>query len=435
MDTREMNMKASSSESGLFRFHLVLLMLAVLSGCAPRTMIQTPTLYLDDSTPLFGLLAPELSGNRLQVLYATDRLPVTDESGKTIGYGSERSTSGALGIAEVEIDNEHPRQDLDFRPPIKMVSTEELVRFPATPYLYTVGEQGRINVDPDIVAELEQAAAQARRVITERLALTPRKDVYLDVHGVATTFEQTVLSMAEFWHFLGREGVPIVYTWPAGSKELLFYTVDRESGEFTVLHLKQFLRFLAGMPEIERIHITAHSRGNDVVLTALRELIIEARAGGLDPREHLKIANLVLIAADMDMQVEMQRVVGEAMGLAVDRVTIYTNSEDKALAAAMSLFSSQHRLGTLTASDLTERQREFLRRMANLDLIVYKGSGGGLLGHSYYDDPAVSSDVLMVLRYGWRPGEGKRQGLEQVDGNIWRITDNSQTEEEKSQPF
>jgi len=149
-----------------------------------------------------------------------------------------------------------------------------------------------------------------------------------------------------------------------------------------VLHLKQFLRFLAGMPEIERIHITAHSRGNDVVLTALRELIIEARAGGLDPREHLKIANLVLIAADMDMQVEMQRVVGEAMGLAVDRVTIYTNSEDKALAAAMSLFSSQHRLGTLTASDLTERQREFLRRMANLDLIVYKGSGGGLLGHS-----------------------------------------------------
>ena len=422
-----MNTIALSFESRFVRFCLLLLWLAFLSGCAaPRKMIETPDLYRDNTTPLFGSLAPELAGNRLQVLYTTDRLPLKDESGRIIGYGAERSTSGALGIAEVEIENEDARQDPDFRPPIKMLSVDERVRFPETPHLYTVGEHGRINIDPDVAAELEQADARARREITNRLALTPRKDVYLDVHGVATEFEDTVLSMAEFWHFLGREGVPLVYTWPAGAKGLVFYTVDRESGEFTVLHLKQFIRLLADMPEIERIHITAHSRGNDIVLTALRELIIEARAGGLDPRERLKIANLVLVAADMDMEVDMQRMVGEAIGPAIGRVTVYSNSKDKALGAAKSLFGSQQRLGTLTVSDLTERQQQFLRRMTNLDLIVYEGSGGGFLGHSYYDDPAVSSDVLKVLRYGWRPGEGKRQGLERVEGNIWRITDNPQ---------
>jgi len=56
-------------------------------------------------------------------------------------------------------------------------------------------------------------------------------------------------------------------------------------------------------------------------------------------------------------------------------------------------------------------------------MIVYEGSGGGIFQHSYFIDPAVSSDILMVLRYGWRPGEGQRQDLERVDDNIWRITD------------
>jgi esterase/lipase superfamily enzyme len=287
-----------------------------------------------------------------------------------------------------------------------------------------VEDDGRIRIDPEVAGELEQSTAKARREILKRLALTPRKEVYVDVHGVATKFNEAVLSVAEFWHFMGREGVPIAYTWPAGEKGLFFYTVDRESGEFTVLHLKQFLRFLAVIPEIEHIHITAHSRGTDVVLTALRELIIESRAAGLDPRERLKIENLVLVAADIDLQVDMQRVVGEAMGPAFGRVTIYTNAEDKALAAAMSLFSSRQRLGTLVPSELSPRQREFMKRMANLDVIVYEGSGGGFFRHSYFVDPVVSSDILMVLRYGLQPGEGKRQGLERLDDKFWRISGN-----------
>ena len=35
----------------------------------------------------------------------------------------------------------------------------------------------------------------------------------------------------------------------------------------------------------------------------------------------------------------------------------------------------------------------------------------------------VSSDILMLLRYGWRPDEGQRLGLESLGDNIWRIPD------------
>lgn len=423
-----MKTETNTSLIGVARLSAFLAVLVFLSGCATRTMIPTPSLYTETRTPLFGDLAPELEGDRLQVMYATDRLPEQDEAGQQIGYGSQRSASGALGVANVRIAKESASRGRNTQPAIELESVDERVRFPATPYLYRVESGGRIKIDPTVGAELEKTKEQARREILERLALTPKKEVYLDVHGVATEFEQAVVSMAEFWHFLGREGVPIAYTWPAGSKGLVFYTVDRESGEFTVFHLKQFLRFLADIPEIERIHITAHSRGTDVVLTALRELIIETRAKGLDPRQQLRIENLVLVAADMDVEVEMQRVAGEAMGPAFGRVTIYTNAEDKALATAKSLFSSRQRLGTLTPADLTPRQQELIRHAANLDIIVYEGSGGGLFRHGYYNDPAVSSDILMVLRYGWRPGEGERKGLEQLDKNTWRINDTYWTE-------
>ncbi|QQO54308.1 MAG: alpha/beta hydrolase [Thiohalocapsa sp. PB-PSB1] len=39
------------------------------------------------------------------------------------------------------------------------------------------------------------------------------------MHGVATGFDDAVLDLASIWHFLGREGVPIAYTWPGAAKK------------------------------------------------------------------------------------------------------------------------------------------------------------------------------------------------------------------------
>ncbi len=47
---------------------------------------------------------------------------------------------------------------------------------------------------------------------------------------------------AEIWHFLGRRGVPILYSWPAAHGGLLGYFVDRESCEFTIYPLPRACR-------------------------------------------------------------------------------------------------------------------------------------------------------------------------------------------------
>lgn len=410
---------------------VLVLFLAVLSlqGCT-RTMMNPPTIYTRPQAEPFVQLAPALEGSQVEVLYVTDRNKETNAEGN-LTYGHGRSPSAAYGSAIVEIGKDlawedvvaYSRGDKNFggNPPLKIVSVEELGRLPATPYQFELKERGRVEPAPEVTAELTQAEIAARQVLIEHLALTPRKEVFVGVHGVGNDFEDAVLSTAELWHFMGREGVPIAYTWPAGAPGLFFYTADRESGEFTVLHLKQMLKVLATIPEVEKIHILAHSRGTDVAMTALREMVIESRAAGIDPRQHYRIENVVLAAADIDIEVASQRMAGEALGPAFGRITVYTNLKDSAISASKSLFSSRLRLGALNPDELTPLQKSAIERSDNLDIIIYEGTGGGIYRHSYYRTPAVSSDMLMLLRYGWLPGEKGRRILKSAGPNLWTI--------------
>jgi esterase/lipase superfamily enzyme len=415
-----MSTETKTNSTKILRLALLSALIVLVAGCA-RTLMQTPDFYVHTATPLFDGLAPELQGNTMEVLYVTDRLPEPGDSEALVEYGYERSPSLVLGAARVRIDQQPAQRDAAFPPTLELTSVRELVQLPPTPYPYQVRDNGRIETDPGVSAELERANEKARQDILKRLALTPRKEIIVQVHGVATDFDEAVLALAETWHFLGREGVPIAYTWPAGRRGLFFYTKDRESGEFTLLHLKQFLRFLTDVPEVERIHVLAHSRGTDIFLSALRELVIEHRAAGLDPRQELKIENLVLIAADIDLEVALQRISGEAMSPAIGQVTIYANADDEALSVSSSLFGSQQRVGSLRPGDVPDIARQEVERIGNVDLIVCEDVGGGFFRHGYYSDPTVSSDILMLLRYGWRPGEGQRVNLEAQGDNIWRI--------------
>src|SRR5205823_4649635 len=113
----------------------------------------------------------------------------------------------------------------------------------------------------------QQATAEEafRRELSARLAKTPTKEVYVFVHGFANTFDDSIRTIGQLWHFFGRGGVPIAYTWPAGSPGVLSYMYDRESSEFTVYHFKQMLKLLASCPDVKEINIICHSRGTDIV--------------------------------------------------------------------------------------------------------------------------------------------------------------------------
>src|SRR5262249_39702639 len=153
--------------------------------------------------------------------------------------------------------------------------------------------------------------------ISRRLALTPsKKEVAVYIHGFNNSMDDAAFTIGEMWHFAGRKGIPIAYTWPAGKS----YPADYDSCQFTIFHFKQFLRGLASCPDVEKIHLIAHSRGTDVTTTALRELNIEYKAAGKETRRELKLGNLVLCAADLDLDVVGQRIGAERLQLVPERV-------------------------------------------------------------------------------------------------------------------
>jgi esterase/lipase superfamily enzyme len=412
----------------------ITLLLAACSG--QRVLMPTPNVHVDSDSDIYTGLPEELKNTEIPLFYITDRVPEKDENGN-LKYGYERSASLAFGSTVVDLGDEISWQQLldasragkrIKEVPMKLGEITEIARGPRSPTPYTEVD-GVIVEDPEYKARRMAAAEIFRKVMVQQLALTPRKEVFIFVHGFHNDFNDAAFAMGELWHFLGRIGVPIVYTWPAGHPGLFGYTYDRESSEFTVYHLRQVLEYIASFPEVEKINIIAHSRGTDVAVTALRELTIKARAQGLSPRKVYKIHNFVLAAPDLDAQVAEQRLIGDHMAWSADRFTIYTSPADKAIGWSDKLFASpKGRIGNLRVEDMTDEARTVMERgNSSLTVINFMSStdksdsNADSFGHSYFRNaPTVSSDVILMLRDDLDPGPPGRP-LEHLGGYFWRV--------------
>jgi esterase/lipase superfamily enzyme len=431
-------------------------MFAVLVGAAgvgcSTTLAVTPYVMRSaEARATFDELPDALKTPAMEVLYVTDReqLDGHPEDAPRFGYGRDRQLR--FGKATVELDPAPSWDELvamstsgerarDYR--LKVTRVEPRGVFTPIGELRTI-ENGLLVEPPSMFERLTEDAEALAAVVEERLALTERKELVLFIHGFNNSFDDSVIRIAQAWHLAGRQGVPMVYSWPAGSG-LLGYGYDRESGEFTIVHLKRVITALGRVPNLEKMHIIGHSRGTDVLMTALRELNAEARGLlGTSPYRRLlvhtpsdepasstrtvadllKLETVILAAPDLDLDVFSQRVFGENSLGAANRTVIYFSAEDEALAFARWIFGSRKRLGLLAESDLTSEQRKFLAGLHNFEMISCEVSG--YTTHAYvFQHPAALSDLIRVMRDGARPGAQNGRPLKRTeDGSIW-ILDN-----------
>jgi esterase/lipase superfamily enzyme len=303
---------------------------------------------------------------------------------------------------------------------MRLVSASEFGLI-AVPLTRMEVKEGRYVLAPDALHDIEQGRAKLQEVLAERLARSPRKDVYIFVHGFNNTFNDAVFRLAMAWHMAGRPGVPIAYTWPAGHGGLAGYAYDRESGEFTVSHLRRFLKAVAACPQVERIHLIAHSRGTDVAIAALRELNIETRAKDLRTKEVYKLDDVVLAAPDVDAEVFEQRFAIEDLHLAANRTTVYLSRTDFALGLSRWLFGGGSRVGNLRPEDLTPESRRKLAQLKGFCLINCNVSGFSG-SHDYaFVHPAVVSDLILLLRDGDAPGDANGRPLKAPFDGVWEV--------------
>lgn len=409
----------------------VVFLFVASTGCDSKTrLIATPTLMAGEpGRTTLAAVPAALQTPEMQILYAADR-DIVSKGLFGVQYGSGRAGHLAVGTATVSFDPEMNWDDLvaistaekrrGDSPAMKCTSVVEFGRLAVSLQQMEV-EDGRYVVPESQRRELDEARLKLHSQIRERLALTPRKDVYVFVHGFNNTFDDAVFRLAMMWHMAGRPGVPIAYTWPAGRGGLTGYAYDRESGEFTVFHLKLFLKALAACPDVQRIHLIAHSRGTDVACTALRELNIEIRAKDLRTQEQLKLANLVLAAPDMDGHVFEQRFAIEDLHLAAARTTVYLSRADLALALSRWLFGGGTRVGNLTPDEFSADARRKLSQLKSFYLIDCKVSGFSG-SHDYaFAHPAVVSDLILLLRDNRNPGADSGRPLAAPHEGIWEI--------------
>jgi esterase/lipase superfamily enzyme len=385
------------------------------------------------------------SSTDVDLLYITDRAPETDAE-STLPYGQQRATWIAFGSARVEIGSGVSWAELDSQSrvaertrdlPLSLGRVTELGRFPDEPYGVEFRADGGLYRAAADMEEHVRAERLLRQELKQRLERSPTKEITLYVHGFNETFATSAFTTAELCHFLGREPVCVLFTWPASSTGnfLTSYSSTTESAQYAEDHLRKVIRLLATTPGVERLQLLAHSRGAGLLLRAVRDLFIEAIAAGQEPIKTLRIKHIVLFSPDVDMEIARKDFTfgisdprmftvwrKERLPRAIGgRLTIYSSPQDRALRISRLLFRSENRAGNVRGEDVPLQLQRYLAPFDTFDIIVFEGKRTDPHGHFFFaSNPQVSSDVIQLLRYGKKPGEPGRE-LTKAGPIVWKF--------------
>jgi esterase/lipase superfamily enzyme len=373
------------------------------------------------TTIVFAQVSDPLKPSKVDIFYVTNRAPMGTENGSIL-YGVDRSHSLAFG--SVEVLGQDATNSTVGEP-------AEMGRFPETPYSLEKTKHG-VRRSSDELLEHKRTALQMRNELHRRIIRTRRKEAVIFIHGYNNDFNDAVKSTAQICNDLGPDDFTcIALTWPAGgSKGVLFgYNVDRESGEFSVADLRKAIRIISSTPDLKAIHFIAHSRGTDVLSTAIQQLAIETYVAQSSIAEKLKIHNVILAAPDIDLDVAFSKILGLVSDpdllygkSANERViynpgkfhlTVYSSNGDRALSMSKALFGSDLRLGLIDTSTSQDKLDRIPKAAGLADFITVE-AGGGFIGHSYFlSEQAVRHDLIELIKNEKSPSDPERSLIEE----------------------
>ena len=122
----------------------------------------------------------------------------------------------------------------------------------------------------------------------------------------------------------------------------------------------------------------------------------------------------------------IQRAVTVRLGLVPERSTIYVCANDEALSISNWLFGGLTRFGAATSKMFPPNELKMLRASKTVAIVDARVSNAGDYSHNYfYANPAVSSDLILLLRYDRAPGAENGRPLKiDEDGAFWMVDDN-----------
>jgi acyl carrier protein len=162
-------------------------------------------------------------------------------------------------------------------------------------------------------------------------------DAFVFIHGYNVTFDKAARRTAQIAYDYGFKGAPILFSWPSDGKNTEYFS-DRVDAEWSAHYIQQFLTSIRKQSSAKRLHLIAHSMGNQGLLRALYRV-------ALKQGENTKplFDNVIMAAPDFDTRFFTEQIAPSIRSLSKSW-TIYTSDKDSALDLS-AYFSSAKRLG------------------------------------------------------------------------------------------
>ena len=388
----------------IFTLLAAFLVIALSFHQPPMRLMPTPKAFQLAGPELFGSNPDLLRKPRMEVFYATNRLPVGVRNNRLYAVVPGRDMHA--GVATIRVGGEDTTWD-----EIYALSTRgALPDDPRRPHLHL-----------DRLTELATfeegypAPAGARAwygLINSALENSRDPDIIIYVHGANSTVERAAGQAAQLRHFTGQNSVVLLFAWPT-AENFLVYPRDISTAFGAAPQLARLVELLATHTKVRNIDVLSYSAGGTVASDGLARVGLYSRERGFDP----KLDQVHHAAPDADLR----DFVGDLRDYAhvARRVTVSLNMEDSALRLS-EILNRGSRAGRPDLRELSPGDLRFLQQ-ANRDLgleivRVRPGDlkGVGARSHGFwYMDPWAASDVILQLLFslgaenrGLTPGPG-----------------------------
>lgn len=340
--------------------------------------------------------------SKWNVLFATNRVPVSQGHSSSVEFGKDYSTQLTYGHCQVEL-TVPTKADLKAAEPDGTLGKV----FEILPQPW----QQEVTFDETAYRNLQATTPVAKHVfyteLAEQLELSRQNDVLVFVHGFNVDFPSAVGRVAQIARDMPFNGAIIAYSWPSqGGVDN--YQRDGNVVNDSIPAFKQFLTDLKGeLPADSKLNIVVHSMGNRLVMRSLSQL---QNAEELSPQW---LENIVLCAPDVGVD-EFKRV-GPAVVASAKHATLYRCLNDSALIAS-SYRNGEERAGGSLAPVI-------LNGMDTVECAVIDTS---ILGHSYYgSNPHMLRDLFCLLKEATPAAERPWMKKQKIpfQGDMWIIAD------------
>ncbi len=331
-------------------------------------------------------ITKEDKGGEVSLFFGTNRNRTnSDDVNEYFGDKLDKLT---FGYCKVSIPKGHKQGEIE--KPFKFL----FIEFSENPEKHIVLKK---------IQEYEEAEFLTK--LSNDIKTLPEKSALIFIHGYNTSYAEAAKRTAQIAWDIPFTGLAGFFSWPSSGNSLAYFK-DIENADSSVPDLENFIEKIISLPDIEKLHLIAHSMGNRLLTFTLNNLSDKPSV-----KSRLSIINqIVLGSPDIDQNVFKKNILPKFKNIGIQR-TLYSSDKDKALDLSQDLRGGLARLGDAGDALFVDD---------GIDTIDASNVKSNLLGHSYiFDTKELLSDLYYLLGKGLKPKERRLREIKKKNIIYW----------------